>query len=107
MPAHIGVENITDLEAQAGGYINEASVEKSVEAATVRDQVGNVVIAKPKKLVTETQVIKGKGDPGLATVTEGGFTADPATIIEVKGTESSEDFPDFEVTARVFSSLAD
>lgn len=106
MPAHLGVTNITDLSAQAGGYINEASVDRSVDVATVKDETGNIVIAKPKKLITETQVIKGKGDPGLASVTAGGFTEDTARIVEVKGSESSDDFPDFEITARVYSSLA-
>lgn len=105
MAAHLGVTNITSLSAPAGGYINEASVEKSVEVATVRDEDGNEVIAKTKKMITITESIKGKGDPGLASVTAGGFTEDVIKIIEVKGTESQDDFADFEITGRGFSSL--
>ena len=61
-----------------------------------------------KKLITETQTIKGKGDPAISVVLSGagGFTEDTVKILEAKGTESNEDFPDFEIMGRVFSSLA-
>lgn len=106
MPATFAVSNITDLTAPAGGYINETSVDEGIDVAEVRDEQGKVVIAKPKKLVTVTHTIKGKGDPGLASVVAGGFTEDTVKIIEVKGTESQDDFPDFEITGRAFKSLA-
>lgn len=106
MSATFAVQGITDLTVPAGGYINEADVDSSVDVATVSDESGNVVIAVPKKLVTETQTIKGKGDPAIAAVTGGAFTEGVAKIIEAKGTESNEDFPDFEITARVYRSLA-
>ena len=67
---------------------------------------GDVVIAKPKKLITVTETIKGKGDPEISAVTAGGFTEDTVKIIEAKGTESQDDFPDFEIVGRVFKSLA-
>jgi hypothetical protein len=106
MPATFAVSNITNLTAPTGGYINEASVDESLEVAEVRDENGDVVIAKPKKLITVTETIKGKGDPEISAVTAGGFTEDTVKIIEAKGTESQDDFPDFEIVGRVFKSLA-
>ena len=106
MPATFGVSNITNLTAPTGGYINEATVDESIEVATVRDEQGVTRIAKAKKLITVTETIKGKGDPELANITAGGFTEDTVKIIEAKGTESQDDFPDFEIVGRVFKSLS-
>lgn len=98
MAAHHGVTNITDLTKPAGSYVAEASVAKSVEVATVKDENGNVVIAKPKKRVRETHVIKGNGDPGIAAVTAGAMEKGTIKIASAKGSESSDDFPTFEIT---------
>lgn len=106
MAATFSIQNITDLTEPTGGYINEADVDSSIDVAEVRDEAGNIVIAKPKKLITETQTIKGKGDPALAGVTAGGFTEGTVKIIEAKGTETNEDFPDFEITGRVYRTLS-
>lgn len=106
MAATFGVINNTSLTSPTGGYVFEAEIDKSIDVATVQNGLGNVVIAKPKKLVTITEKIKGKGDPELANCVGGGFTEDTVLIIEAKGTESAEDFPDFEITGRIFSSLA-
>lgn len=106
MPATFGVSNITNLSAPSGGYINEADVDESIEVAEVRDEAGNVVIAKPKKMITVTETIKGKGDPALAAVTAGGFSEDTVKIIEAKGTESKDDFPDFEIVGRLYKNIA-
>lgn len=107
MPAHFGVTlGDVDLAAPAGGYVYEAESDESIEEATVRDEDGNVVIAKPKKMITETQVIKGKGDPAIAAVATGGFASGTAKIVSAKGSETSDDFPDFEITARKYSSAS-
>ena len=105
MPATFGVSNITNLTAPTGGYINEADVDESIDVATVQDESGNVVVAKPKKLITVTETIKGKGGADLSIASGGGFTEDTVQVIEVKGSETNEDFPDFEITGRVYKSL--
>jgi len=106
MPANFGISNITSLVEPTGGFINEATVDESIEVATVRNGLGVTKIAKPKKLVTITETIKGKGDPEIANVIAGGFTEGVVKIIEAKGTESQDEFPDFEITGRRFESLA-
>jgi len=107
MAAHFGVAlGDVDLAAPAGGYVYEAESDESIEVAEVRDEDGNVVIAKPKKMITETQVIKGKGDPAIAAVTAGGFTSGTVKIVSAKGSESQDDFPDFEITGRKFSNAS-
>lgn len=105
MSATFGVSNITNLTAPTGGFINEADVDESIDVATVQDENGNVVVAKPKKLVTVTETIKGKGGADLSLAATGGFTEDTVKIMEVKMTETNEDFPSFEIMGRVFKSL--
>lgn len=106
MAANFSVANITDLTAPTGGYISETSVEESIEVAEVQDEAGDTVVAKPKKLVTETHTIKGKGDPEIAAVVAGAFTIDTAKIVEAKGDENNGEFPDFEIVAKKYSELA-
>ena len=106
MAATFGVANQTDLSAPTGGYINESSSDSSIEVATVEDENGVTVVAMAKKLITETQSIKGKGDPEISAVSAGAFSSGTAKIVEAKGTENHEDFPDFEITAEKYSDLA-
>jgi hypothetical protein len=106
MAAHVGVATTYDLTTPAGGYTSEAESDQSVEVATVKDEDGIVVIAKPKKLITNTQVIKGKGDCNLAAVTSGAFSAGTVKVISAKQTENADDFPDFEITGKKFSNIA-
>lgn len=97
MAAHIGVETTYDLTTPTGGYTQEAERERSRDIVTIRDESGTTVVARPKKLITETQSIKGKGDANLAAVTEGAFVAGTVKIVSAKQTENNEDFPDFEI----------
>lgn len=106
MAAHVGVDTTFNLTTPTGGYTSEAESDRSVDVATVRDEDGNVVIAKPKKMVTDTQTIKGKGDCNLAGVTAGAFTSGTVRVISAKQTENADDFPDFEITGKKYSSLS-
>jgi hypothetical protein len=104
MSAHFGVTlGDVSLTAPAGGYVNEASSEETINVAEVRDEDGNIVVAVPKLMVTETQTIKGKGDPVISAVVEGAFTSGTVKITSAKGSESNEEFPDFEITGKKFS----
>lgn len=106
MAAHIGVDTTYNLSTPAGGYTQEADSDRSVDVVTIRDETGTTVKAKPKKMITETQTIKGKGDPGLAAVTAGAFSVNTVKIISAKGSESNEDFPDFEIQGKKYSNIA-
>lgn len=107
MAAHFGVTlGDVDLTTPDGGYTNEAESDESIDVAEVRDEQGDIVVAKPKKMVTETQTIKGKGDPVISAVTSGAFTAGTVKIISAKGSESQEEFPDFEITGRRYSNAS-
>lgn len=106
MAAHVGVDTTYDLTTPTGGYTSESESDRTVDVATVKDENGNVVVAKPKKMITNTQTIKGKGDANLAAVTAGAFTSGTVKVISAKQTENADDFPDFEITGTKYSSLA-
>lgn len=103
MAAHLGVDTTFDLTTPVGGFTHEADSDQSIDVVTIKDEDGITVVAVPKKLITETQTIKGKGDPGLASVVAGAFTAGTIKVISVSGSESNEDFPDFEITGKKFT----
>lgn len=105
MAAHTGVDTTYDLTTPGVGYTQSASKEQSVDIVTIRDEDGITKVAKPKKTVTTTQTISGKGDPELSAVTAGAFAEDTLKIVSAKGTENNGDFPDFEITGHVYSSL--
>jgi|SRR6056300_1429096 len=97
MAAHIGVDTTYDLTTPTGGYTQEAERERQRDIVTIRDENGTTVVARPKKLITETQSIKGKGDANISAVTAGEFTSGTVKITSAKQTENNEDFPDFEI----------
>ena len=112
MAAHVGIENTAgtldnfDISAPAGGYVNEAESDQSIEYATVRDENGVTKVAKAKKLITETHTIKGKGDANLAAVASGAFVAGTMRVISAKQTENNDDFPDFEIVGKKYFDTA-
>lgn len=106
MAAHVGVDTTYDLTTPTGGYTSESESDRSVEPVVVRNEDGDVVIAVTKKLITETQTIKGKGDCNLAAVTSGAFSIGTIKVINAKQTESAEDFPEFEIVGKKFSDVA-
>jgi hypothetical protein len=99
MPAAIGVSDLFGMTAPAGGHVSESSQEETQEIATIKDASGVTVIAKPKPLVRTETSIKGYGDPAFAAVTAGALTADTLKIVSAKGSESNDDFPQFEIRA--------
>lgn len=106
MAAFVGVQNTFGLTTPAGGYTQESEEEASREIVTVRDESGDTVVAKSKLLTETTVVIKGKGDPNVAGVTAGAFTEDTIKVMAAKGTETTEDFPDFEITGKKYSTAS-
>jgi len=98
--ATINLFGVTD---PAAGYVQETTREKSQEIATCKDSTGVTKLPTPKKLITETVTIKGKGTyvPVVTRDTEVGATA---VMTQAKISQSNEDFPDYEVTFTKFSS---
>lgn len=97
--ATINTFSVTD---PASGYLQETSSEKSVEVATAKDATGVTKLAVPKPLVTETITLKGKGTY-TPNVPRNVQVAGTAVITQAKVSQSSDDFPDYEVTYQKFS----
>ena len=101
MAAHLGVLNLNGL-APATGYANESTSDKVVEVVKIRDEMGVTVRAKPKKMVTQTVSIKGKGTVDFALVAAGAITIGTLFIKQVKQEESDE-YPSFEMEGVIHS----
>lgn len=106
MAAHVGVDTTYDLTTPASGYTHEAEKDQSVDVATVRDENGVTVKAVPLKRYNETQTIKGAGDPNLAGVTAGAFSEGVVKVMSAKGTESADEFPEFEIVGEKIANRA-
>ena len=102
MPATFGVTNTFGLSPNSG-HVSQSSEESSVEVATIRDENGITKYAGPKKLVTKTQTISGKGDADINSVAPGTVTLGIAMITSVKQSESNDDFPEFEIQATTYT----
>jgi hypothetical protein len=98
MPATFGVQNSFGL-SPASGHAHESSSDASLEVATLRDENGVTVVAKPKKMVTKSITLSGKGLPNFADVASGAITAGTSFVTSVKLSESNDDFPGFEIQA--------
>lgn len=106
MAATFGVTQLHGLTVPAGGYAQETSSEDSVETATVRNASGVTVKVVPKKVVTSTYTLKGKGGAALAAVTAGAMTGGSMKVVSVKNSESNDDFADFEITGKKYTTLS-
>jgi len=105
MAVTFGVQNTYGLSAPTVGYVTEATRKRSIEVATVQDEMGVTRKAKAKKLVTEDVSIKGKGDAELADVVAGSFSAGVVKVVSAKQSETDDEFPDFEQTGQAFDTL--
>ena len=105
MPAFFGFVNLYGL-APAAGHAQESSKDAAIEIATLRNQLGVTVVAKPKKLVTKSVTISGKGTVDFAGVATGAITKGTAFITSSKVTENQDDFRSFEIQAVIYDDLA-
>lgn len=101
MPATFGVTNLHGL-TPATGHAQESSADASIEVATLRDSLGVTVVAVPKKLITRSLSISGKGTVNFADVVAGAITKGTAFVTSVKVTESNDEFPSFEIQATAY-----
>ena len=104
MAATFGVTNSRGLSPE-DGFVGQSSEDSTVDVVTLRDQQGITVQAEPKKLITRTITISGKGTSNLAQVTGGSVTVGTAMISSVKITESNDDFPEFEIQATTYEDI--
>lgn len=102
--------NITDTfgaTTPTGGYTNDASHDAEVGKAEVRDESGDRVKLRAKKLITDSVKISGKGAADYATVSAGAFTAD---AFKVTGAETEEfhdgEYIDFAIEGIIYSTAA-
>jgi phage gp45-like len=106
MAATFGVSNTHGLQPDEG-HVSESSKESSCEVATIMDETGATVYAGPRKLVTSTVTISGKGSVDLEGVTGGNVTAGQTLITSIKQSESNDDFPDFEIQGTIYTNTSD
>lgn len=97
--ATIGIPTIPTGMAPSASAAMELSVESTIEIKTVRDKTGTITKAVPMKNKKITTTLRGYGDATsiLSNVTAGAFTGGKK-LIEVKLSESNEDFPQFDAT---------
>ena len=105
MPATFGVTNQFGL-APDTGHVSQSSEDSSVDVATIRDENGITKYAGPRKLVTKTQTISGKGTVSLDDVAPGIVSLGTAMITSVRQSESNDDFPEFEIQATTYTELS-
>lgn len=91
------------ITAPDGGFVQEHSEEDVIETASIRNDQGVEVKFVVKPMITSTANIKGYGDPVYSGVTAGNITEDTYKVVEAKGSESNDDFPMFDITAKKFS----
>ena len=93
---NFGISSTFGLTAPAG-YKQETSETVEVEAKTIRDETGKIVIAQPARVKTRTVTIRTKGEADLVDVSVKSFSG--LTITSSKVDETNNDFPTSEVTA--------
>lgn len=90
-----------------GGYTNESGRDAEVGKAEVRDESGERVLLRAKKLITDRVEITGKGAFDYSTVTAGAFTED---AFKVTGGETEEfhdgEYIDFALEGLIYSNVA-
>ena len=104
MAASFGVVDNFGGTAPTGGWRQESSEEQSVEVATIRDELGQTVVAQAKGVVTTTVMIRSKGDVSIGSMPSvGGFSGFKVTSAKIS--ESNDDFRTAEITAVKYESL--
>ena len=93
---NFGISSTFGLTAPSG-YKQETSETVEVEAKTIRDETGKIVIAQPARVKTRTVTIRTKGEADLVDVSIKSFSG--LTITSSKVDETNNDFPTSEVTA--------
>jgi hypothetical protein len=102
MPATFGVTDTYSYTVPSGGYAQTVEDTTAVEVATIKDAIGQVVVAQAKPRKVQTVNIKTKGTASLSTVINGGMGSSLA-ITSAKFSETNDDFATSEVTLTLYS----
>ena len=94
------------LTMPTGGTIEESSLESECEIKTIKNLSGITCRAIPGKIVTQTETLKGRGTAPITGVTGGEFTSSVMKITSIKNTESNDDFPTYEITAKSYATIS-
>ena len=106
MAASFGITETFGLSLTGSGHVHQSSKSASVEVATMKDETGAIRYAGPKKLVTTTVSISGKGAPDLNLVSDTlEIGAGTMFVSSVKVSESNDDFPDFQIEGTIYSNV--
>ena len=107
MSAVHGVQSTFGLTTPTGAYVAESRRSVKIGKAIVRDEDGEIVRMRGKKLKETDVTISGKGDPNFAGVTVGDFTADAVKVVSAEGTEMQDgEYPDFTIEGKAFGTVA-
>jgi len=72
------------------GYLQESSQEQAIEISTIRNELGQVIVAQAKPRSETKTTVKTKSDAVLVTVPEGDFSG--ATCVEASLAQTNDDF---------------
>lgn len=82
------------------GYLQESSLETTIELASIKNASGQTVVVQPKPRSTSTTNVKTKGEVNLLAIPEGDFSG--ATLTGSKVGETNDDFATSEATYTLF-----
>jgi len=105
MPAAFGVTTLFGLTPPIGGVVEESSSEDEIEAKTIKDATGTTCRAVPGKIIKTTVTIKGKGLDMTTALAAGPMTEGKVAVTSIKNSESNDDFPTFEQTGVMQTSV--
>lgn len=101
-----GVVDTFDLSPAAGAYVNESRRSRSIGKAIVRNEEGDIVKMRGKKIIEETVTIRGKGPANFAAVVVGEIEIDTVKATEAESTEYWDgEYPDFEMVGITYRNV--
>ena len=103
-PPDFGVTNLYGMSVPSGGYCEEITEEASLDTVIARNQVGEIVLAEPRRLITKNITMTGRGAADLAAVVSvNNVSLGDVLIVSAKNMETNTDMPTFEISARSYS----
>lgn len=101
-----GVVDTFGLSPAAGAFVNESRRSRGIGKAIVRNEVGEIVKLRGKKVIEETVTIRGKGSANFAAVVVGEIEIDTVKATEAESTEFWDgEYPDFEMVGMTYRNV--
>jgi hypothetical protein len=106
-PPDFGVTSTYGMSVPVGGYCEEVTEEQSLDTVIARNQVGQIILAEPRRLITKNITMTGRGAADLASVVSvDNLALGDVLIVSAENRETNTDMPTFEISARSFSNRA-